>query len=281
MKVGSIDQTNWPKFAPLMLPLVAQALERGESVALLGLTEGDVACGAAAFYMNGSRIEVLSFYVAPDYRGRGGGSLLLTEIGSMAGSGLVSAYEIVLNFAATTEDHQELIRFLENMGYQQRITHDGNCYYVTLGQLLASPYKRQVKTLPPNVVPLSRLSGAELHVLKYHAGKDGAWIPVESLSDPEVERDVSCAVVKYGSPVALLLFSDCGGRLTLSCTWDQEHKSEHLLLMLRYALMELSRKYPPEMPMAVRAVKGSGADLVGKLVPDAQPISVCYYRSLE
>ena len=281
MKVGLIDQEQWPLFAPLLLPIVTKALEHGDAVAVLGLTEEDVACGAVAYYMDGNRLEIISFYVAPDYRGRGGGTLLLTTLARLARKGPAPAYEIALDFSSTHEEHEALIHFLEHMGYQQRPTHNGNYYYMTLAQMLASPYRQPVKKLPSNVVPLRQLDSTELHMLQHHAAQNGTWIPVQSLSAPEVEQDVSCAIVKYDTPVALLLFSYSESRLILSCTWDKEHKAEHLPLMLRYALWELNRKYPPETPLAVHAVRGIGEDLIRKLVPDAHPISVCYYRTLD
>ena len=280
MKVGRIDQTQWPLFAPLLLPIVTKALERGDSVAVLGLTEDDVACGAAAYYMDGSRLEIISFYVAPDYRGRGGATLLLTTLARLARKGPIPAYEIALDFSSTHQEHEELIRFLEHMGYQKRDSHNGNDYYMTLGQMMASPYHKPMKTLPKDVVSLGRLDDVEQHMLLYHAAQAGTWIPVSSLSDPEVEQDVSCAIVKGGAAIAFLLFRYHGARLTLSCTWEKEHKVEHIPQMLRYALGQLSQKYPPETPMAVHAVNGSCEDLVLKLVPDAHPISVCYYRTL-
>ena len=280
MRVGVIDQNQWPLFEPLLLPIVAKALAHGDDVAVLGLTEDDVACGAVAYYMEGRRLQIISFYVAPDYRNRGGGTLLLITLARLARTGSAPAYEIVFDFSVTNEEHEVLVRFLENMGYQQRPTHNGNYYYMTLGQMLTSPYKQQVTKLPPNVVPLRQLDEVEQRVILHHIAQDGIVVPVNSLSDPEVEQDVSCAIVKDGFPVAFLLFSYSGSRLTLSCNWDQEHRAEHLPMMLRYALWELNRKYPPETPMAVYAMRGVGEDLVMQLVPDARPISVCYYRSL-
>ena len=278
MNVGLIDQTQWPLFAPLLLPLVTTAVERGEAVVVLGLTEDDVACGAAAYYMEGTRMQVLSLYVAPDYRERGGGSTLLLTLSRLARNAPTPASEMALDFSVTHEEHETLVRFLEHMGYQKRPTQDGNHYYMTLGQMIASPYYKPTKRLPEDVIPLRRLDDMELHALRRRAVKSGVFVPVNQLNDPEVEPDVSCAIVKGDIPIAFLLFSFSGERLTLRCSWDREHQATHIPKMLLYAMAQLTEKYPPETPMAVDAESGSCEELVLKLVPDAQPISVCYYR---
>ena len=102
MNVGSVDQSQWPLFEPLLLPLVREALERGAAVTVLGLTEDDVACGAAAFYMDAKRMQIISLYVSPDYRGRGGGSMLLTALSRLAKHTDAPAYEMALDFSVTT-----------------------------------------------------------------------------------------------------------------------------------------------------------------------------------
>ena len=82
MKVGIIAQSQWPLFEPLLLPVVRESLERGADVTVLGLTEEDVACGAAAYYMDANRMQIISLYVSPDYRGRGGGKCRTGTSGS-------------------------------------------------------------------------------------------------------------------------------------------------------------------------------------------------------
>ena len=282
MKVGRIDQTQWPQFASLLLPVVTEALEHGENVAILGLTEDDVACGAAAYYMDGNRMQILSIYVAPDYRRLGGGSLLLTTLARLARRGLAPAYEMALDFSATTEEHQDLIHFLEHMGYQKRVSNEGNFYYMSLGQMLASPYNSPSKEPSKDVVSFYQLSSVDLHMLQHHAAQSGLVVlPVKHLSDPEVEPDISCALIKNEIAVAFLLFQKKENDLELTCAWDGAHQAQHIPKMLRYAVSRLREKYPPETRVVVYAVNGTCESLVLKLVPDAHPVFVCYYKFLD
>ena len=281
MRVGIIDQSQWPMFEPLLLPLVREALERGVSVTVLGLTEEDVACGAAAYYMDEKRMQIISLYVSPDYRGRGGGSLLLTTLSRMARHASTPAYEMALDFSVTTDEHRELSRYLERMGYQKRQLNQGNFYYMTLGQMLSSPYNKPEKVPSKDVVSFRQLSAVQLHMLQHHAAQDGLVVlPVNQLTDPSVEQDVSCALMKDGDAIAFLLFQNGGSKLELSCAWDGAHQSQHIPKMLRYAVRQLSQLYPPETQVVVFAVSGACENLVLKLVPDANPVFVSYYKYL-
>ena len=282
MRVGMIDQSQWPLFEPLLLPLVAEVLARETDVTVLGLTDEEVACGAAAYYMDGKRMQIISFYVAPDYRGQGGGTLLLTSLARMARKGPVPAYEMALDFSATTEEHKEMIRFLEHMGYQRRCLNEGNFYHMTLGKMLASPYHKPAKAPPKDVIPFRQMSDMELHLLRHHAAQSGLVVlPVNQLTDPDVETDVSCALMKDGNAIAFLLFQHDGSKLDLSCAWDGANHPQHIPQMLRYAIWQLEQKYPPETKVVVYAVSGACEKLVLKLVPNADPVFVSYYKFLD
>ena len=279
MNVREIDQNLWSVFEPLFLPIVKKALNNGDAVALLGLEEENVACGAAAYYVEGTRLEIISFYVAPAYRNQGGGSYLLATIAQIARRSGIS--EIALDFSSTNEEHFQFIHFLEEMGYERRFSMNGNHYYMTLEQMLASPYNKPTKSLIKDVVSFRQLDEYALHRMYRLAQEDDIFLPVKTLSDPEVEADVSCAFMKNGVPIGFLLFLQEEARLTLRNTWDGEHKIGRLPKMLLYALEQLKGKYPPQTPMAVYAMNGSCEKLVMKLVPEARPISVCYYYTLD
>lgn len=131
MEIGYLTPRNLSVFRPLLLPETARALEQGEPLAALGLTEGRVALGAAAGYLTGRRFRVTSFYVAPDYRRRGGGRLLIEKLVRLCRH---RADSLELRFTATEEEHNALPPFLESMGFLEEDDHGENLYQVKLKQ---------------------------------------------------------------------------------------------------------------------------------------------------
>lgn len=131
MEIGYLTPRNLSVFRPLLLPETARALEQGEPLAALGLTEGRVALGAAAGYLTSRRFRVTSFYVAPDYRCRGGGRLLIEKLVRLCRH---RADSLELRFTATEEEHNALPPFLESMGFLEEDDHGENLYQVKLEQ---------------------------------------------------------------------------------------------------------------------------------------------------
>ena len=80
MTITRIDNTNRSFFGPFLL----EASERSsQNILRLGAIEDGVACGAAAFEINDVSAELLTLFVAPDYRRRGIGRALLDAFTSL------------------------------------------------------------------------------------------------------------------------------------------------------------------------------------------------------
>ena len=80
MEIGVLTREVLPVFSTLLLPEAAAQLEADEPPLALGLTEDNLACGALAGRMEGDLFAVTSLFVAPDYRRRGGGTMLLRAL---------------------------------------------------------------------------------------------------------------------------------------------------------------------------------------------------------
>ena len=80
MQIGVLPPGEPGVFRSLLLPEAADALARGEALTALGLTENGLALGAAAGYLENSQFQLISLYVAPAYRQRGGGRMLVDAL---------------------------------------------------------------------------------------------------------------------------------------------------------------------------------------------------------
>ena len=107
-------------------------------------------------------------------------------------------------------------------------------------------------------------------------------LPEVSLDSPNLNRELSHAIIKEGRVAALVTFDEsCCGLLTLSCAWSGEMGPIAMIILLRAAFHKAVKMYGMEMRMAVQAVTPEAAALVQNLVPDALPVSFSYYLPIE
>ncbi|MBO6214805.1 MAG: GNAT family N-acetyltransferase [Lachnospiraceae bacterium] len=114
IKIEYITQEESDVFSPLMLPDDARKLKAGMPVVAFGAVIEGVAVGAICGEAYGdSTFSVSSFYVSPEYRGRGVGSFLLEEL-----IVILPEYITVLlfDYIKTDSNHAALDRFLEHHG---------------------------------------------------------------------------------------------------------------------------------------------------------------------
>lgn len=272
MEIGCLTPGNLSVFRPLLLPETARALERGEPLTALGLTEGRVALGAAAGYLAGRRFRVTSLYVAPDYRRRGGGRLLIEKLVLLCRFG---ADSLVLRFTATEEEHHTLPPFLEHMGFFEEDDHGENLYQIKLEQVARTDFfsaRGARRGVPFAQLSQEVLSGGERAALVAQAP-----IPEGGLNGGQVDREVSMAHLENGRIQAYVVCdTSWSGGLTLSALWSQSQDNMVLPGLLRSALSAAVEKYPPDTALVMQAVNQRSAALLRTLLPQAEPISHAY-----
>lgn len=278
MKLGYITSEHLPHFASLMLPEAVQALERGEPLVALGLTEQTVACGALAGYLEGSRFQIISLFVAPDYRRRGGGRLLVeTLLELLADNGQAAGVE--LSYTDTAPDHKSLAPFLETLGFCQENDRGENIFLTTLGQVQQSPFFAGGRAAPADILPFCKIPDICLTMAGKQALLEGAPVPEVPLSDASLDREVSHALFRDKAVQAFVAFDhSCCGHLTLCCAWSGSAGSAALPALLRAAFCRAVEAYPLETEIALQTVNQASARLAAALLPDAVPLSCTYYR---
>lgn len=275
MQVGWLDQQNLGAFRSLLLPEAAAALDAGEPVPVLGLTEGEVACGAAAAWLRGGTLDVRSLYVSPDYRRQGGGRLLLEALLKLAGGQAETAN---VSYTSTHPDHETLPPFLAALGFVQQ---DGpeNIYSLTVGGLAQSRFFSGAAAAPGGAVCFADLPRGVLSAA-YRAAvaKGGDYLPY-SLTDPRVDARVSVAVMEHHDIRSFAAFAvPEAGRLDLA--WVQSGRPQDMPLLLHAAYQRVRKHYPPETVLTVQAISPASAALVAALLPQARPISHTYVRAI-
>lgn len=280
MDVGYITPEQLPVFRSLLLPDTAYAIERGDPVTALGLTEGDIAVGALAGYLEHNRFQISSLYVAPDYRRRGGGRMLIETLIPFLLK-LPGQFDLEIHYLATAPDHKTLAPFLAALGFALEEDKTQNLYLTTVAQAACSPFFGENGSRSDQILPFAQIPDICLSMADKDLRLDDVPLPEEPLDSPELERDISCALVRGGEVQAFAAFDHSYmDMLTLSCVWTGEAGPGAIPLLLRQAFLLGSDRYPPETPLVIQAVVPAAAELIRTLLPDAAPISFVYSRSL-
>lgn len=276
MEIGILPLEDPGVFRSLLLPETADVLAAGDPVTALALTEGGLALGAAAGYLDRGRFHISSLYVSPDHRRRGGGRQLMEEMERLC-AGFCTGIEI--SFTVTREEHSTLPPFLTAMGFHDESDSHENIFLTTLGAVAENPF---FSTGTAHFgTPLSQLSPATRSLVQKAALAAGAPLPEGGLTAPGVEQEAS-VVALHGSKTQAFVVLDHSfpGALTLAAAWSASSDPGVFPALLRSALARAQQQYPPETPLAVQAVGPSSAGLVQALLAGATPISHTYLRRL-
>lgn len=278
--VGVIADEDMPAYKSLLLPEVGEALERDEPVTVLGLVQEETACGALAGYVTDNCFHIASLYVAPDYRGQGGGRLLMHILESLLWDE-PDIGAIDLSFTTAVTENETLLPFLENMQYIQENDSGKNIYMFTLEQLNPVNPPKQVDEKEGRIRFFTQLSEDMLRAAQKQSVALGTPHPEQKLTSPQLERELSCAVVKNGRIEAYVAVDDsCCGALTLSALWIGDANRMLLNTLLKTVIARAQELYPPQTHVAVQTVNDQSLTLLMKLVPKARKVSYTYRRTI-
>ena len=278
MKVGVLPLEEPGVFRTLLLAETADALARREPVTALALTDGEMATGALAGYIQGERFVISSLFVSPEYRRRGGGRLLLESLEKVL-AGEVFALE--LSAALAGPEEETLPPFLEKMGFEEETKEsaDGALYLITLGELVRQPFfakgRRGLGT------PVEEVDESVLSLAEKRAAAECNPLPPGGLQDPLVDQKVSVVWERNGRVEAYAAVDRAwAGGLTLSAVWSSGLDPTAAPRLLRTLAVRAARAYPMETRVLIPAVSDSSAKLVRALLPAAREISRTYVRDL-
>lgn len=279
MELGYIGKAQLSYFSTLLLPEAAQAIDGEEPITALGITADGVACGALAGYVQDGCFQIISFYVAPDYRRRGGGSLLLHQLEKfLSENSSIRAMEI--SFTTAHQDNESLFPFLNTSGFLPEDDRGRNIYSFTLEELKESPALRTPASSSVQVKPFSQLSEDVLRAAQKHCISLDAPLPEQTLLGPDLEWKLSHAIIKDGTVKAFAAVDhSCCGVLTLCGLWTEESNPVALYSLIKTVLTRAQELYPPTTRLALQIVNDASLHLFQGLVPNARKISFTYRRT--
>lgn len=273
MHVGSVVDAHASAFGPLLLPEVQAGLAEGEPFVVLGLVEGEIACGALAGLWLEGAFQILSFYVAPEYRRKSGGRLLIeTLVTALTQLGRPANLEIA--YTETKAEHGDLTLFLEALGFQMG-TEDHPITTVTLAQLGQNPFFKGKPTPFAGALPMAEVPEVTLKnmVRKFQVLEDGAM--AEGLLSPTLDKRISVVYQGQDNDTAFVLIDQLEeNHICLSMAMAAQPTV--LVQLLRMAFSLAMEHHPETTTLTVQAVNSSGMGLLEKLIPQAQVVSRHY-----
>ena len=281
MQLGIIADDDMWAFEPLLLPQAVEALDRGEPLTVMGIMQADTACGALAGYVADGCFHLISLYVAPDYRRQGGATMMMHVMEQLLwDEANIGAMEI--EFTTAEADNETLLPFLKTLQFMQEDDGGRNIYTFTLGQLkpVSLPKSSKDQEREGRIRSFAQLSEDVLRAAQKRSIALGTPQPEQTLTSPQLERELSYAVVKNGRIEAYAAVDhSCCGALTLCALWIGDTNRMLLNTLLKTVIARAQETYPPQTRVAMQTVNDQSLRLIRKLAPQARKVSYTYRRT--
>ena len=267
--------------APLLTPEAVTLIQSGESFGMALTEEGETRAAACARFSpdNETILELISLYVAPEFRRRGLGSTLLMELLERT----MEATDASVRFltAMFLSGDQALTAMLTQFGFE--ITRDETAlsWQVTLDQLRDSVLMKTPAGLPvsASLYPLASLPSYQIRqlvqTLKEHQ--------IDMLSYEQLRQAHQQAshvlLDENGQPTACAVFTvSDSSHITLSQFFTAHKKPSPSIAVLQASAKILLEQLPPTAVLEIPTLTSSTSKLVQHMIPDSQ--AVCLSRAV-
>jgi GNAT superfamily N-acetyltransferase len=266
-----IDKEKANAFAPLLDPSFRDAPAESDAVAIGVADDDDIAAGALFAQMRSAWLDIGWIYVAPEYRGRGMGKLLLSSL-AMSARRTPGVSGVFAEYPNLPDEDSPDTMFRMN-GF--RVEDISKPFYVfTLEELAKNPFW-QKKADSRNTIPLGQ---ADEHMLKAFSVQlmetDRPVAVALPIDRREYHPDLSMVYVKDGTIRGVLLFQESGGMLDLAYIHVLPNNGDAMGFMLKKAGQAALDAYPPGTPVNVVTVNAASEAIVEKLFPDSNKMPI-------
>ena len=278
MKAGRIEDENFELFGRFFTPFVLERRQKKEPLALFGLTDNDTAIGAAALSFFQGNPELISIYVSPEHRNKGGGTLLLKTIEKVL-------HELGLAFSASFRlagaPGRKLSDFFKKHGFT-RVKDAAPVYRIPLSEVLIRERRYPAPSLLLPVRSFLEVPGVELRKLSSDALAKGLPVPKEGFMGPLVNRELSvlCTNVKGNLESFLITENTKDLELTISGMYQREPASPLAMTMLHKAIRSAERICLAETVICAHVIHPAAERLVLHFVPNAENESYEYEKAV-
>ena len=272
-----VEPDNPGAFEELLLPSVNAKLKKGEMLPIIGLLSQNVAVGAIALNAKEGRIEILSLYVAPDYRKKGGGRLLL-ETAELLASRLES--KLYARFTVVDEETELLEKALSACGLNLRNDKEARTYMVVLADCEEEENIRNEEH-DKNLKFLEGLSPAKLKSLTKLCESKEVYVPKGGFLAEKLDKGLSAVYEEKSGLKGFITVEHISYKdgIRITAAYNDDSNPMIMMWLLKAVLSKALEKYDDKTPLLIDVTGETADKYVRYLLPEAEVISRTYYKT--
>ena len=269
--VGYVDTKKPGVFLELITEDTRERLENWEGLYIIGLTSEEYAAGALVFERIRDRLEVLSLYVLPDFRNRGGSKLLLNALEAIASQ---LDYIVTASFSMIDSETELLEKAFINADYQKRDDVDYKTYIVTLAECEDAESLKNVKK-NSKIKYFSELTENKLKSYNKQAEEKFAPLPVDGLMSKTVDRELSAVYEENGRIKGYVVIENISYKngIRVAAAYNGSDNPLILMWLLKAALSAAEKKYDENIPLVIDVVDDTADRFVRYILPEVSEVS--------
>ena len=276
MKITRIDKENLKHFRDFLAEEDVKFIEDDYEILPIGLVADDLkegnnlAAGAICLRPEDYELKITSFYVSPEYRGKGAGRFLLDETKRIFGQ---ENTEFSIEFLTYGKEEENLANFLEHYGFSFE-----DPLYDAREIMVSDLEKTQLMGKQGVGEAFSKIPEKLFNISQSQAEKGGAILPLGGLKAESIDKDVSVGIVKDDIIESFVVFERLSDRaLLLSSFYSKGNNPVTLLHMFEASTDLILDKYSAFAKIILQPVNEAGRKLAASIYEDAGQMS-CRYR---
>ena len=269
VKVYVITKEAAEKTRSLFLPEIAEVPEDGLPTTALAAVKDEMTVGALAGAIKGDVFEIYSLYVEPEYRRKGVARELIWKLEELLSD---SGMAIRAQFTVEDGDSGTLPPFFMSMGFTDDPLLYPSYYMGYLGDLNLED-KTGGKS-DGDIVSFAEVNETLLREMSHIFAGEGAPLPENGLTSPEVDKELSFCVLHEEKIVSYATVEPIDEKTVyISSVWTAHNNPRQMLFMLFKLVGALKERYEPQTRVIMLAVNEAEYELIHHLFDYVEPVS--------
>ena len=266
---GAVSKTDG-----LLLSEVNDLIDEKLPVTLLLAAYGNRAAGALAGAIDKGVFDIMSLYVAPEFRRKGIATALIEELRSQ-----INGRDMMIRADYTLEDSEmeSLGLFFSRSGFSREKIGIPCIYIADLGDLSIDKEEKTENRYAGFMVPFNKIPQKVLSVASNQFRKESNPLPDGGFLSEKVDRNLSYCVFMNGRISAYIAINNKeNGYVEIPALWSSLQDPKALMDLLKKSMTALRDKYSPDTRTVMIAISSVSEKIILHLFPQAKQSSFCF-----